>query len=192
MGILAALCVALAGCYLPGEFIAEIRIDAGSGAYEVRYDGELIDSGLLQKLADGALDAEDESDKVGAVERDLGRDRAFSAIAYRGGGVFAVRYARRGNIRRHRHTTFVSQNSRIVSISYIADEDTIKVLGGAVPKSYHEQLLAIGYGVRGELRVVTNVAVSDHNATQVVREPETTYIWIFRSIKDPPARLIIG
>ena len=149
-------------------------------------------SGLLQKLADGDLDAEDEAEKVAAVERDLGRDSAFNRIEYRGGGVFAVRYARRENIHRHRHTTFVSQNSRVVSVSYIEDEKTIKVLGGAVPKSYHEQLLAIGYSVRGELRVVTNGAVIDHNATQVLREPETTYIWIFRSIKDPPARLIIG
>ncbi len=66
------------------------------------------------------------------------------------------------------------------------------MLGGAVPKSYHEQLLAIGYRVRGELRVVTNGAVSDHNATQVVRDAETTYVWIFRNIDDPPARLIIG
>ena len=191
-GVLAALCVALAGCYLPGEFAAEIRIDAESGAYEVRYEGELIDSGILQKLADGALEADDEAEKVAAAERDLGRDRAFSDIEYGGGGVFAVRYARRGNIHRHRHTTFVSQNSRIVSISYIEDEDTIKVLGGAVPKSYHQQLLAIGYGVRGELRVVTDGAVIDHNATQVLREPETTYIWIFRRIDDPPARLILG
>ena len=129
------LCVVLAGCYLPGEFAAEIRIDADTGAYEVRYEGELIDSGLLQKLADGTLDAEVEAEKVAAVERDLGRDSALSRIEYRSGGVFAVRYARRGNIHRHRHTTFVSQNSRVVSISYIEDEETIKVLGGAVPKS---------------------------------------------------------
>jgi hypothetical protein len=182
----------LAGCYLPGTFTAEIRIDAGSGAYELRYDGELLDSGLLQKLAEGSLDADEESEKAAAASRDLGRDSAFSSIEYRGAGVFDVLYARRGNIRRHRHTTVVSQNSRVVSISFIEDDNVIEVLGGAVPKSYHEQLLAIGYRVRGELRVVTNGAVSDHNANQVLNDPEPTYIWIFRNIDDPPARLIIG
>ena len=182
----------LTGCYLPGAFKAEIRIDTETGAYEVSYNGELIDSGLLQKLADGALDAEDESEKVAAAARELGRDSAFSSIEYQGGGVFAVRYARKGNIHRHRHTTFVSQNSRIVSISYIKDDAIIKVLGGAVPKSYHKQLLAIGYSVRGELRVSTSGAVNDHNASQVLPGPETTYIWLFHNIDDPPARLIIG
>jgi hypothetical protein len=187
-----ALAVAVAGCYVPGEFTAKIRIDAETGAYTLAYDGELIDSGLLQKLAEGALDADDEADKVAAATRDLARDRGFTGIEYRGGGVFAVRYARQGNIHQHRYSTFVSQNSRIVSISYIADDEIIKVLGGAVPSSYHEQLLAIDYGVRGELRVVTSGAVIDHNATKVLGGPETTYIWIFRSIDDRPARLIIG
>ncbi len=74
----------------------------------VRYDGELIDSGLLQKLAEGSLGADEESEKAGAAARDLGRDSAFRSIEYRGGGVFDVLYARRGNIHRHRHTTFVS------------------------------------------------------------------------------------
>ena len=53
-------------------------------------------------------------------------------------------------------------------------------------------ILAIGYRVRGELRVVTNGPVRDHNANQVLSDPEPTYIWIFRNIDDPPARLIIG
>ena len=190
-GALAVLAFVLTGCYLPGEFTAEVRIDRASGEYELRYVGEFIDSGLLQKLAEGALDADEESEKVAAVKRDLRRDRAFSSIEYRGGGVFDVRYAWRGNIFRHRQFTFVRPNSRIVTISYVEEEDTIKVLGGAVPISYHEQLLALGYRVRGELRVITDGAVSDHNATQVLSEPETSYIWIFRSIDDPPARLII-
>ena len=192
IGVLAVLAVALAGCYLPGEFTAEGRIDRASGEYELRYVGEFIDSGILQKLAAGTLDADEEAEKVANVERDLRRDRAFTSIEYRGGGVFDVRYAWRGNIFRHRQFTFIRPNSRIVTISYVEEEDTIKVLGGAVPSNYHEQLTAIGYSVRGELRVITNGDVIDHNATQVAREPETSYIWIFRSIADPPARLIIG
>ena len=42
----------LAGCYLPGEFAAEIRIDADTGAYEVRYEGELIDSGAPLRIGE--------------------------------------------------------------------------------------------------------------------------------------------
>ena len=154
---------------------------------------EAYHGGLLRQLANAELDEDEEAETIDAIERDLARDPAFTAVEYRGNATFTVRYERRGNFYRHRYFTFVRHNSRVVSLGYVEEEETITVKGGAIPSSYHEQLTALGYQVNGELRITTDLDVKDHNATEVIRDDQgTTYLWIFRSIADPPARLVMG
>ena len=188
---LIGLLIVLSSCYLPAEFRSDVHIER-SGEYRISYRGNLIHAGLLRTLAGGELDAADEPEKVAAIERDLARDPAFAQVTYLGGATFAVIYDRRGNIYRHRYFTFVRQNSLILSIGYVEESGEITVRGGAVPSSYHQQLTELGYQVRGELRVTTDMVVKDNNADQVIGDEGTTYLWLFRAIDDPPARLVIG
>ena len=187
-----ALCLAFAGCYLPSEFRGELHISR-SGDYRFVYEGDLVHGGLLRQLANAELDEDEQAETIDAIERDLARDPAFTAVEYRGNATFTVRYERRGNFYRHCYFTFVRHNSRVVSLGYVEEEETITVKGGAIPSSYHEQLTALGYQVNGELRITADLDVKDHNATEVIRDDQgTTYLWIFRSIADPPARLVMG
>lgn len=121
------LLLVLSSCYLPAEF-------------HISYHGNLIHAGVLSTLADGEVDADDEAEKVAAIERDLARDPAFATVKYLGRATFAVTYDRRGNIYRPRYFTFVRQNSLILSISYVETNAEITVAGGAVPSSHHQQL----------------------------------------------------
>ena len=181
----------LSSCYLPAEFRSDIHISR-NGEYRISYHGNLVHAGLLSTLADGELDTDDEAEKVAAIERDLARDPAFAKVKYLGRATFAVTYDRRGNIYHHRYFTFVRQNSLILSIAYVEDNAEITVAGGAVPSSHHQQLTELGYQVRGELRITTDMDVKDHNATEVIRDEATTYLWLFRDVADAPARFVIG
>ena len=185
------LALFLAGCYLPSQFKFDVRI-ADNGAYTVSYVGRLAESTLLIGLRQGTMDAAKEAEKVETVKKDLARDSGFRAVNYVGGGFFDVRYKKAGNIFDDKTLTFVNGSSRILSLALVSETNTLTILGSAVPVNYHKQLESLGFTLDGELRVVTDAKVLDHNANQISGDSEKTYVWILRDLDAPAPKIVIG
>src|SRR3546814_13704995 len=96
----------LAGCYVPSDFQADLRI-ASDGRYNFQYAGDLTSLALLQKIAAGETPAASEVEAVRVVQRDLARASGFRATAYVGNATFRVRYERQGAIPLGPRLTFV-------------------------------------------------------------------------------------
>ena len=185
------LALFLAGCYLPSQFKIDLRIGA-DGSYTVTYVGLLADSALFVGLKEGTMEAAKEARKVAAVKKDLARDSGFRAIDYIGEGFFEVRYEAAGNIFDDKTLTFVNGSSRILSIELVSKSNTVTVRGGSVPVNYHERLKSLAFTLNGELRVVTDANVLDHNAGQISGEDEKTYTWMLRTLDAPAPKIVIG
>lgn len=190
-GAVVIAAVVLAGCYLPTRFEADIVL-AGNGEFSMAYSGGLVNVPLMMGLRDGSITPDQEAERVGAVRADLSRDSAFEAIDYLGSGTFQVRYTTRGSFLNQRSLNFVRNDSRILSLKFLADEQSITVTGGTVPVSGREQLAAAGYDMQGVLRVATELPVDDHNADEVLEtEPRRTYVWRIAGLNGPTPKLVI-
>ena len=188
---LLVLAVVLAGCYLPTRFDAEIVL-AGNGEFRLAYSGGLVNVPLMTGLRDGTIAARDENERVADVRADLARDSGFEAIDYIGGGVFQVRYVAQSSFLQQRSFTFVRNDSRVLALKFVAEDQTVTVDGGTVPVSGREQLAQIGFNMQGTLRVVTELPVDDHNADEVIDgTPRRTYVWNVAGLDGPAPRLVI-
>lgn len=185
------LVLLLAGCYLPSQFNLDVRIGA-DGSYTVSYVGRLADSGLFVGLKKGDIDAAEEAERVERAKRDLARDPGFSTVTYVGEGFFEVRYEAAGNIFEDRTFTFVNGGSKILSISYVNKSNTLTLRGGTVPVNYQDRLESLDFTLEGQLRVITDANVLDHNAAQISGEGEKTYLWVLRALDAPTPKIVIG
>ena len=188
--LLVALAALLAGCYMPTDFQADLRIKP-DGNYNFRYQGQLIHVPLLEKLQSERLSQEEESRRVTAIERDLARDAGFKEIAYVDRGTFRVRYERVGNILQQRTYYFVRQNARILAIERHKD-GTIRIYGDKPNTQNGEQLEDRGIVMRGRFRVQTEGQVTRHNADSVRDGPAAIYIWQVDGFAKPSPSMIIA
>lgn len=182
----------LAGCYLPSQFKVDVRI-GDNGSYSVSYVGRLAETSLLAGLTDGTMGAAKEAERVETVKKDLARDSGFRAVEYIGKGFFEVKYQKSGNIFTDKTLTFVNGNSQIISIAYVEETNTLTVRGGSVPVNFRDRLEKLGFVPEGEMRIVTDAIVLEHNAEQVSGgEGEKTYSWTLRSLDAPTPKIVIG
>lgn len=185
------LALFLAGCYLPSQFKVDVRI-GNDGSYTVRYVGRLADSTMFVGLKEGTMGAAKEAKQVETVKKDLARDSGFRTIDYVGEGFFQVLYEKAGNIFDDKTLTFVNGGSRILSIAFVSKSNIVTVRGGSVPINYHDRLNSLSFALEGEMRVVTDANVMDHNANLVSGEGEKTYIWVLRALDAPAPKIVIG
>lgn len=180
-----------AGCYLPTDFAADLRLER-NGNYAFRYVGDLTDLSMLQRMASGDLVGDDIAERAQFGRKDLARDKGFGGIdkiEYLGKAKFKVKFERRGNIRREKTFDFVRFNSRFLGLKRLKD-DTVVVFGGRPNPRALEQLEKAGLKANGVLRVWTNALVKDHNAQDI--KPAgglRIYIWTIKSLKQKPPRL---
>ena len=180
-----------AGCYLPTDFAADLRLER-NGNYAFRYVGDLTDLSMLQRMASGDLTGDDIAERAQYGRKDLARDKGFGGIdniEYLGKAKFKVKFERRGNIRREKTFDFVRFNSRFLGLKRLKD-DTVVVFGGRPNPRALEQLEKAGLKANGVLRVWTNAQIKDHNAQDI--KPAgglRIYIWTIKSLKQKPPRL---
>jgi hypothetical protein len=176
-----------AGCYLPNEFTADLRITP-AGDYNFQYQGELVYLPLLEKLSDGPLTPDELRRQVEAIDQDLARDRGFQEISYVDRATFRVRYKRIGNIAREKSFTFVRQNARLLSIERYPD-GRVRIVGDKPNTELVEKLEDIGYVMRGRFRVQTEAQVSHHNAGSVQNGAAAVYVWPVEGVKQASPQL---
>ena len=185
------LALFLAGCYLPSQFKVDVRIGS-DGSYTVRYVGRLAESTLFVGLREGTMDAAKEAERVESAKKDLARDSGFRAVDYVGEGFFEVQYEKAGNIFDDKTLTFVNGGSQILSIAFVSKSNTVTVRAGSVPVNYHDRLKSLAFSLEGEMHVVTDANVLDHNAGLISGEGEKTYTWVLRSLDAPAPKIVIG
>ncbi|MEM9681745.1 MAG: hypothetical protein AAF942_00635 [Pseudomonadota bacterium] len=179
----------VAGCYLPNDFTADIRITP-AGNYNLQYTGTLTYLPLLDKLNKGDLSQEESTRQVKAVASDLARDRGFEEVSYVGRGAYFVRYRRVGNILTERSFTFVRMNSRLLSMQRRQD-GTIVIFGDKPNTEDVKRIAASGLSMKGILRVQTGAEVLSQNASEIIRATPPVYVWRIDDIEKASPRLVI-
>jgi hypothetical protein len=188
-GILATLMlVLLSACYLPDKFRTEIRL-AKDGSFALSYYGDLIYAPLYSDLLNDKLSAKESEERVASVIRDLKRDSNFKEIVNKGKARFGVRYERQGRVDGTALATFIRRNVRILSIEGHPD-GTLTVSGSTIPSGEGQKLNQLGVSLQGEVRVVTDAAVIEHNASEVRPfGPYNVYIWNIENALSPSPKL---
>lgn len=200
-GLVGVLLVLLSSCYLPTEFRSEIRINR-YGDFALSYVGDLVYAPLYEQISQNRLSADEIAQKVDMLVRDLQRDKTydpsgtqpprplFSQIDHKGMGRFAVRYQREGQLDADALVTFVRRNANILSLK--SQHGAIHIRANALSATDSQQVMSLGLQMRGELRVVTDGQVLEHNANSV--RPHLgylVYIWRIDNALAPAPRLVM-
>ncbi|MEO5374638.1 MAG: hypothetical protein H7840_10210 [Alphaproteobacteria bacterium] len=190
--VVGMLAVALAACYLPDDFKAEIRIGA-DGAYGITYEGYLTWVPLYTDIRDRKLSPKEAAEKIAGIEHDLKRDSGFKEIRSLGNGQFRVRYDRQGRFTRGESEmiTFVRRNALILYVKM--DKNNRVTIAGNMPQGDRARdLVRLGLGVNGQLRVTTGAYVSESNAQTVGKHgPFRTYDWQIKPTDRRAPKLVI-
>jgi hypothetical protein len=157
------LVLAAAGCYVPVRFDAEIEIDR-AGYYSLIFDGYVARAALFKDIKEGALTATERERRLAQVERDLARDEAASEVAHVRDGIFKLHWKRSGDLLAAKSVSFLRRNETLLSLSYVRSSGRITVAGTPVSDSQAQQIEDMGLTIQGEVRVITDARVIDHNA----------------------------
>ena len=189
----ALLVLTLSGCYVPLQFDADVVINR-TGHFEMAFDGEVVWAPLFDKLRRGQIDRAEEQETVKTIEKDLGRDRAFSEIEYERHGTFKVKWHRTGDLMHSKMISFIRRNEKLLTLKYVKDSGEISLTGTALSRKQAERLTARGLNMAGTLRVRTDARVVRHNASSVVEDGMRwyTYTWRLQSPYDPTPNLVIA
>lgn len=186
--VVALACLVLASCYFPERFEAEVAL-VRSGDYRLIYDGVLTWAPLYSEVAQDSLSPAEAQDKQAIIRRDLARDPDFERLESLGQGRFRVLYRDEGTIGAPGLVTFLRRNEDLLTIQTGAD-GTATVRAKTILPAHQRQLAQVGLGMRGMLRVVTDAAVIDHNATAVRRGSGfTLYEWTIDSLFSPAPKI---
>ena len=191
--ILAALAFALVvgSCYLPARFDAEVTVTR-AGYYTMKFDGYLVDLDLYGNLKKGTMLPAGERDRVEILRRDFERDSATKEFQYFKQGHFKVRWESAGDLTRSHMVSFVRRNENMISLSYVPTNHEITVRGTSLSTDQKDQILAAGLNIQGQIRVITDARVVEHNATKVTeRDGKPMYVWQINSARDPSPRMVI-
>ncbi len=190
----------IASCYLPVRFDAEIEIDRG-GLYSMIFDGYIVSVPLRQDLAEKKIGPAEEKEKVAVVMRDLKRDKAFTEVAYQKQGIFKVHWERKDDLMRVGMVTFFRRNEAILTLKYLKDNIYLKNQGvvvmaaGDMSRTVRQQIADAGLNMTGEVRLITDAKVIQHNATTVKddakRPGKKIYVWRLADLNAPTPHLVL-
>jgi len=185
----------LGSCYIPRDFLAEIRI-AENGDYAMVYKGKLTWAPMVEQLKSGEMSPEEMEEKRKVLMRDLKRDSHFRKVTYVGRGTFDVHYERMGRFTGTRAVTFVRRGAELLSMELRLDG---KLYVRAIPGTKLDQasrLRQLGVVPNGRLRVMTNAPVLAGNPQArkqgVPGYPGwAIYDWTISGLDQSPPQLVL-
>ena len=187
------LAVAIAGCYFPIRFDAEIEISR-YGAYSMHFDGYLVDVQLYDGMRQEKFTEEELEKRIARIETDLKRDSSTKIYEYIKEGHFRVNWQKSGDILRSKMVSFVRRNENILSILYVKKKGLISVQATPIAKETAKRLINMGLDMRGQLRVKTDARVASHNAHKILKHPTTgqkIFIWDVKTALEPSPKISI-
>lgn len=179
----------LSSCYVPNDFVAEIRL-ARTGDYALVYQGNLTWAPLYKDIREGKLSAAEITERERGIIKDLRRDSAFKEVTPLGSGTFRVRYETSGRFTGTQVVTFVRRNSALLTLE-VKPDGTVHIWASQDPKLRDPtQLESLGLRTQGRLRVVTDVPSLRNNAFKVSPGPDNyagfqVYDWSINSVRTP-------
>lgn len=194
--VVAALLVSvLGGCYMPVRFDAEIKLSR-NGFYDMIFDGYMVSIELYDGLQKGEISKSEEEEKVARIKADLTRDSAVSEFKYIKLGHFKTHWEKKGDLLKAKMVTFLRRNEKFLTIKYVKTSRQITIEGVSIASSAKKQLDEMGLGAMvGEIRVITDARVREHNATKVKGDikgrGEKTFIWKLKTVYDPSPKLVL-
>lgn len=188
--------VFLSGCYMPLRFDAEIEISR-EGYYSFIFDGFLVKVPFYDELRKGGLNTTEEGEKIALFKRDLENDPAMKEVSYLRQGIYKVHWTREGDLTRDKFVTFIRRNENMLSIRYVKDDYTIRLAGKGLPDNQKQQLIDMGLDTLGEIRIITNGKVIDHNAASERDWPDSgpgyrMYTWPVPNLFAPSPRFVMS
>ena len=187
-----AALLALASCYLPGSFDAEIELSR-TGLYKMKFDGYIVDVNFYGELRDNKLSKEEQAAKVERILTDFTRDKDTKEATYFGQGAFHVVWSKSGDIVKSRQVTFFRRNEDMLSITFNEKQRTITLAGKYIKKDDAERIRQMGLNVQGVLKIKTDARVEAHNATNVTKEAAVSvYGWRLTSVTDPSPKMKVA
>ena len=192
LGLLVFL--AIAACYVPIRFDAEIEITR-TGHYAMEFDGYVVDLPLYEGLAKATITGPEEEKKVALIKTDFTRDSSTKVVEYQRRGVFRVHWKTQGDLLRAKMVTFIRRNAAMLTISYVDPTGVISIYGASLTQENTRRLADLGLGTEGEIRLTTDAKVVSHNAGAVRDNPKKgsgfkTYVWKVRGFEKPPKMTI--
>lgn len=184
----------LTSCYVPNDFIAEIRLSR-AGDYALIYKGNLTWAPLYKDIRQGLLTQSEIADKEAVLVRDLKRDSSFTEVTPLGSGTFHVTYQREGHFTGTESVTFVRRSAALLMMD-LKPDGTVRILATQDPKLQNpKQLEDLGLRTQGRLRVITDLPVLKTNAPRVRQGlpnyPDyKIYDWVINSVRTPKPFLI--
>lgn len=194
--VVAALLVSvLGGCYMPVRFDAEIKLSR-NGFYDMIFDGYMVSIELYDGLQKGEISKSEEEEKVARIKADLTRDSAVSEFKYIKLVHFKTHWEKKGDLLKAKMVTFLRRNEKFLTIKYVKTSRQITIEGTSIASSAKKQLDEMGLGAMvGEIRVITDARVREHNATKVKGDikgrGEKTFVWKLKTVYDPSPKLVL-
>jgi hypothetical protein len=181
-----------ASCYVPDDFLAEIRVNR-AGDFGLTYKGTLTWAPLWEAVRKGTLSETEIAEKVDNVRRDLTRYSGFERVEHEGAGRFRVFYQTTGHVEGDESYYFLRSNARVIAIISRADGLLI-VRTHAITDDNRQRLLSAGLETRGRMRVATNRPVLQHNADAKQEGPGgfVYYDWRIESISEESPRIVMA
>ncbi len=172
-----AAVAALAACYLPNNFKAEVRLGK-NGDFALAYYGELVWAPLYRDIENGKYASDQIPKEIELIRKDLARDTNFKTVESMGQGRFKVEYQREGRLQASQEVTFVRRNA-IIILMRASPDGKVTVNSAAIKPSDAKTIADMGLAMKGEFHIVTDGLVRENNATRV--EPYQgiyqLYIW---------------
>ncbi|MEK9722658.1 MAG: hypothetical protein VW405_04125 [Rhodospirillaceae bacterium] len=195
--LLAALFVAVSGCYMPMRFDAEIEVTR-AGYFSFIFDGYLAKVELYDALRRNKMTPNEQREEIEKIRADFARDANASEFAYHRSRYFRVHWEHKGNILKSKTATLFRRNEYMLGIAYNSETGRVGVTRRSLNRDTKNKLNEIGLdGTNGEIRVITDANVLTHNATKVTRNATRgpgfkAYVWKIANIYAPTPSIIIA
>ncbi len=151
-------CLCLVSCWAPEKFTASLNVDKSKN-FKFIYNGTIAFGPALGEIKQrGQLSAQGEAEmKKG--EAALRKEPGFKSVEYAGDGRFKVQFEQTGPV----------ENGKKVFIDIvefrIGPDGRIWILGAELKPEGRQQLAAINLKLDGTIKVTSDLAVVQHNAT---------------------------
>jgi len=193
---LVALVPILASCYVPDDFVCEIRV-AKSGDYSLIYNGTLTWAPLVMDIHDKKVTDAQITETETSLTSELKRIPEFTQVTPLSPGKFKVKFQRNGTFTGPTEVDFPRSGAAVISMRLKLD-GTLQISSTAKPKMTELQKLdEAGITSHGRLRVLTNIDVSKMKTNTESADhllpgyPGWHYIdWMISSLAQPAPVLI--
>ena len=186
--ILMIIVLIISSCFVPEKFSVKVQIEK-DGTYTFTYDGILTHVFARAAEVEGKLSSKDKKE-MKKIESDFRKEPGFKKVKYIGKGRFKVLYEKTGS--RDEPFFFLSKEINLFSIVFDKDK-TIKITGFQIDKKSLTELEQIKVKIDGELEILTNASVLNHNSSI---KPKKTgkmdiYKWKIKFNLDPAPYILL-